>query len=108
MKPMNSSVSKYRNKPTEVDNIRFDSKREAQRYEELKILVRAGAIQGLYLQPKYPLEVNGLRICTYVADFRYTEHGQDVVEDCKGFQTREYKIKKKLMRAIYQIEIRET
>jgi hypothetical protein len=106
---MNSSVSKYRNKPTEVDGIRFASKREAGRYQELRLLERAKAIQGLQLQVRYPLKINDQLICTYIADFTYLENGcQLIVEDSKGHLTREYKIKKKMMKALYQIEIRET
>jgi hypothetical protein len=103
-------VSKYRNKPTEVDNIRFASKKEAARYQELKLCVRAGIIKDLELQVRFPLIAYGALICTYVADFRYTDtkSGKQIVEDVKGTRTREYTIKKKLMKALYQIEIRET
>src|SRR5262245_16320678 len=92
---------KYAAKPTVVDNIRFASKKEANRYSELKLLERAGAIRGLQLQVKYPLKVHGLLVCSYVADFNYDEqlHGVwfRVVEDTKGYRTREYQIKKKLL-----------
>lgn len=104
--------SKYRAKPTVVDGIRFASKKEAKRYEILVLLARAGEIADLELQPRYPLRVNGFLVTTYVADFRYRERrdGQwvKVVEDVKGFRTREYNIKRKLMRAIHDIRIRET
>lgn len=100
--------SKYRNKKTEVDGFIFDSKREATRYQDLKIMEREGLIRDLVLQKRYELEVNGIRIGAYVADFVYTEDGQSIVEDCKGIRTDLYKWKRKLMRAIYGIEIRET
>ena len=107
MKLMNLP-NKYRAIKTEVDNIRFDSKREAKRYQELRLLERAGVIKDLKLQVRFPLKVQSELICTYVADFVYQENGQQVVEDSKGHRTREYVIKKKLMRAIHEVEILET
>jgi hypothetical protein len=101
-------VSKYRNVRTEVDGITFASRREANRYGELKLLERAREIQGLTLQPAYDLVIDGTKICRYVGDFRYIERDHVIVEDSKGCKTREYKIKKKLMKAIFGIEIRET
>ena len=102
---------KYDAQKTTVDNIRFHSKKEANRYGELKMLQLAGAIRGLELQVKYPLIVHNHLICSYVADFRYDEHLNGswlrVVEDTKGYRTREYRLKKKLMLAIHGIEIRE-
>jgi len=71
-------------------------------------LERAGEIQGLELQPEFELVVNGYLICKYRGDFRYTEEGKEIIHDCKGFRTKEYKIKKKLMSALYAIDVRET
>lgn len=99
--------SKYRNEPTVVDNIRFASKREAQRYTILKLREKAGEIRGLELQPRYLLQVGGVNICTYVADFRYWIGDRLHVEDAKGVRTREYVIKKRLMLAMYGIDISE-
>lgn len=100
--------SKYRNRKTEVDGILFDSKREAARYAELKMLERAGEIRGLELQPVFPVAVNGQKICKYIADFRYTDRaGREVVEDAKGVKTDVYRLKKKLVRALFGIEIEE-
>lgn len=96
-----------------VDNILFGSMKEAKRYHELKVLQRAGYIGGLNADKKqlrWNLEVNGQLICKYEADFAYIEAGpvpQKVVEDAKGAKTPEYRIKKKLMKAIHGIEIRE-
>ena len=102
---------KYDAKPTVVDGIRFHSKKEAKRYGELKLLVLAGLIDTLELQPKFPLKVNGILITTYIGDFRYRlkEDGawRSVVEDAKGFRTREYRLKKKLLLALHGIEVRE-
>ena len=105
------SRSKYGNVPTIVDGYRFDSGSEANRYCELKQLQAAGEISGLEVDKKqlrYPLVVNGIKICTYVADYRYVERGQLIVEDRKGKRTRDYVMKRKLMKACHGIEIRET
>lgn len=99
------SYNKFRNQPTIVDEIRFASKREARRYSELKVLERAKVIKDLQLQVRFPLKVNDQLICTYVADFVYTENGQQVIEDCKGVLTDVFKIKAKLMLAINNIKI---
>jgi len=105
--------SKYAAAPTVVDGIRFASKREAQRYGELKLLEKAGAINRLRLQPKFPLTVVGETIGHYVGDFQYYDVspngslGRCVVEDVKGVATALYKWKKKHVEAQYGIQIRE-
>jgi hypothetical protein len=93
--------NKYRAVKTEVDGIMFDSKREAARYMELVLLERAGEISRLELQPKYDCVVNGKKICTYKADFRYFNANGSVVEDVKGMKTPVYRLKKKLVEALY-------
>ena len=100
-------MSKYRAIRTEVDGIMFASKKEAMRYKELKFLLQEERISDLVLQPKYPIEVCGKKICTYIADFMYNEDGKQVVEDVKGVKTSVYRIKKKLTEAIYNITIKE-
>lgn len=102
-------MAKYGNKKTVVDGITFASKKEANRYCLLKLMERGGLIRDLELQPPYRLEVNGVLVCKYVADFRYVDAqtGEAVVEDAKGFKTREYNLKKKLVKAVHGIEIRE-
>lgn len=102
-------MAKYGNKKTVVDGITFASKKEANRYCLLKVMQRGGVIDKLELQPAYRLEVNGTLVCKYVADFRYVDlqTGETLVEDAKGFKTREYNLKKKLMKAVHGIEIRE-
>ena len=101
-------MSKYHALKTEVDNIKFASRREAARYSQLKLLEASGAISNLELQPKFPIVVNGVKICTYIADFQYVETGAKVIEDSKGFRTPVYRLKKKLMQAVYDIDILET
>lgn len=119
-------MNKYRNIPCEVDGIRFDSKKEAARYYDLKLLERAGEIRDLRLQVPFELvpphgKDKGV---TYVADFVYQERPKchesldkagyaydwpQVVEDVKSPATRTdaYTIKRKLMYHIHGIRIRE-
>lgn len=101
--------NKYGAKPTIVDGIRFHSKRESERYSELKLLERAKKISDLRTQPKFPIEVNGYKICVYIADFAYWDHKElrEVVEDVKGAKTALYSIKKKLVESIYPFKITE-
>lgn len=107
-------MQKYRNKKVTIDGIVFDSKREAKRYAELKLLEKAGQIQGLELQKEYVLipsqKVNGKvaeRAVKYKADFVYTENGKTVVEDTKGVRTKDYIIKRKLLLYVHGIRIKE-
>lgn len=102
--------SKYHAKLTLVDGLQFASGMEARRYVELRTLLRTGAIRDLQLQPRYPLRVNGVNCGTYVADFYYVDAvtGLPVTEDVKGFVTATYKLKKKLVKALYGIDILET
>ncbi len=93
--------SKYKAVKTEVDGITFDSKREAARYMELVLLERAGEISHLELQPSFVCMVNGHKICTYKADFRYFSASKSIVEDVKGVKTPVYRLKKKLVEALY-------
>lgn len=106
--PVAPKRNKFNAKKTEVDGITFDSKREAHRYQDLKIAERCGVIKDLQRQVVYALRVNDMHICSYRADFQYVEDGDIIVEDCKGVRTREYQIKRALMKAIYGIDIRET
>tara|TARA_R110000787_G_scaffold160652_4_gene274237 strand:+ start:992 stop:1336 length:345 start_codon:yes stop_codon:yes gene_type:complete len=101
--------SKYNAVKTEVDGIVFDSKAEAKRYGELRLLLMADEIRQIELQPKFPCHVNGDLICTYVADFKYRDQrtGERVIEDVKGMKTPVYKLKKKLVEALYALEIVE-
>ena len=101
--------SKYNAVKTEVDGIVFDSKLEAKRYSELKMLLRSGIISDLELQKKFELRVNGVLICKYVADFYYLDQsGRQVVEDVKGVRNPVYSIKAKLMIACHGLRILET
>ena len=104
------SRAKYGNKKTVVDGIKFDSKWESQRYLYLKSLEKAGRIKNLILQPKFLIIVNGQKICAYIADFKYNKEDasgqwEHIIEDAKGVETPEFKLKKKLMKAVHNIEI---
>ena len=111
-------MGKYGNKKTVIDGIEFDSKKEATRYQELKLLQRAGKISYLSRQVKFTLipsqRVNGKvveRPVTYIADFKYwdNEEGRHVVEDVKSpaTKTKEYIIKRKLLLYRFGIRIKE-
>ncbi len=104
------SRPKYGNKKVTVQGIKFDSKWESERYLYIKSLERAGRVRNLELQVRFALEVNGQKICTYIADFRYEKENingdwETIVEDAKGVETPEFKLKKKLMKACLGIEI---
>lgn len=109
--------SKYNAKKIKIDGHTFDSKREAQRYCELKLFLRAGEIRNLVLQPRFLLQdeffdKNGVKHkkIEYVADFLYIDkNGKAIVEDVKGVLTDVYKIKKKMFLKKYdeQYEFRE-
>lgn len=100
-------MNKYRNKKVIVDEKEFDSKREGNRYKELKLLERAGEIKNLELQPRFLLQdsfkKNGrtFRKIEYVADFKYIENGKTIVEDVKGMQTDVFKLKHKIFEKVY-------
>lgn len=113
-------ANKYNAKKTDMDGITFDSKKEARRYIELKNLLSAGVISNLKLQPEFPLVVgvtpvkirsrgypNGRRV-KYVADFQYisTDTGELVVEDVKGMDTSTSRLKRALVEAIYDVQVR--
>lgn len=102
--------SKYNAVRCEEDGHRFDSLKERERYRELKSLRREKKIRALKVHWKIPIVVRGETICTYIADFAYTdlERGQHVIEDVKGVRTAVYRLKKKLVKATLGIEIVET
>ena len=113
-------MNKYRAKKETVDGIVFDSRREAKRYRELKLLERSKLVRDLELQPSFPLGFddcpiliksdgypNGRR-AVYRADFRYYDKYSDqiVVEDVKGIDTPISRLKRAIVEAQYKIEIR--
>lgn len=97
-----------------MNGIKFDSVKEARRYIDLNLLQRAGEIQDLQIQVPFILipkqkDSKGrvIREIKYIADFVYTERGRLVVEDVKGYRTKEYQLKKKMMKYFHNIEIKE-
>ena len=109
------SRNKYNARKAEVDGITFDRRKEAQRYAELKLLLRGGEIRDLRLQVKYELipKQDGERACEYIADFVYQDvrTGKTVVEDVKGCKQGAayniFAIKRKLMLWRYGIKVVE-
>ena len=107
-------MSKYHSRKITRDGMTFDSVKEYKRYQELALLERVGQVSDLQRQVKFELipsqRINGKvveRACTYVADFVYSQDGQLVVEDTKGFKTKDYIIKRKLMLHVHGIRIKE-
>lgn len=119
MSPYARKASKYSAKRTQVDGVVFASKKEARRYQELTLLMRAGEITHLVLQPRFDLWAaaplkdgwrEAVRVAAYVADFQYRDQrngGVTVIEDVKGMKTRVYGLKKKLFEACYGLVITE-
>ena len=109
-------MNKFNAKKVHTAEGDFDSKREFARWCDLKLLQRAGKISELRRQVRFqlcetPYDEDGKAIfrgVSYVADFVYVEDGKTVVEDCKGFRTDAYLIKKKWFYEKYGILIRET
>ena len=103
-------MNKYKNiKTMTSDGILHDSIKEANRWCELNLLLKANLISDLQRQVKFELipKQDGERAVYYIADFVYTENGKKVVEDVKGVRTKEYNIKKKLMLYFHGIRIKE-
>ena len=116
---------KYRNRKITRDGITFDSVKEYRRFCELSLLERAGQIADIQRQVKFVLipaqyepdtigKRGGVkrgklieRECAYIADFVYTQGGETIVEDTKGFKTKDYIIKRKLMLWVHGIRISE-
>ena len=106
-----------------ADGIRFDSEKEWRRYTELQLALKSGLIAHLKVHPRFDIVVNGEKVCTYIADFVYLVPArvgrcmfpkfeaescfEKIVEDTKGFRTKEFILKKKLMKAVHKIDVRE-
>lgn len=106
-------TNKYNNKKVTIDGIEFDSKIEARYYEHLKELEKQGVVSEFLLQKKYLLfegfDKNGKRIrpIHYIADFEvHYADGTIEVVDIKGFETPDFRIKKKLFEYRYPFELK--
>ncbi len=110
-------LPKYRNVKVEIDGIVFGSQKEANRYKKLCQAKKMGLINNLEVHPKFEFRVNGEKIGSYTSDFSYLEmsgsgidkEAELVVEDVKSqpTMTATYRRNKKLMKAVYGIEVRE-
>lgn len=110
---------KFGNTKTVVGGLSFDSKKEAARWEALRLLELAGEVSELIPQFTFPLRVGGELICNYTCDFYYKRHGLVVIEDVKAVgkkakgkrrfttKTPAYQIKKKLLKALYGLTVKE-
>ena len=105
---------KYGNRAVTLNGEKFDSHKEARRYGELVLLERAGQISNLERQVRFELIPSQYRdgrcverAAHYIADFVYMEDGKKVVEDTKGFRTKDYILKRKLMLMVHNIRIKE-
>lgn len=127
MKSKSHAHNKLNNQIVFFDNIKFHSIKEKNRYIQLKKEQEEGRIQDLQLQAKFVViptiyEEKEVRLktktvkkkvclfkeCSYYADFTYYRDGEFVVEDTKGYRTKEYAIKRKLMKYFHDITILET
>lgn len=103
--------SKYRNKSVVIDNICFASKHEAEHYQFLKIRQRAKEITSLTVHHTFTLEVQGVFITRFIADFVFLENGKRVVHDTKGASAglayEHFLVKKRLMAAVFAIDVIE-
>lgn len=95
--------NKFHAKKVIYNGITFDSQKEFIRYQELKLLEKSGIIKNLERQKKFELipKTKTERACYYKADFVYDEGNKKIVEDTKGFKTKDYIIKRKLMKWLY-------
>lgn len=104
MKPRSG---KYNAQRETVDGITFHSKREAREYRALKQFQKLGLIESLELQPKFPIVISGIKVCTVIADFRYLDKqtGEVRTIDVKGMDNAVSRLKRKLAKAVFGIEI---
>jgi len=100
-------MRKYKNEKTTINNITFDSKLEARHYSQLILLERAGEIDLLELQPRYDLIINDVKMGFYKADFRFFDlkDKKQRVVDSKGMDTALSKLKRKMVKAIYGVDV---
>ena len=104
---------KYNAQPTEVDGVRFASKKEAARWNTLKLLQAAKKISNLERQVRYSLDVEGTHICDYIADFAYYDRAKEcpIIEDVKGMRKGAayelFRLKAKLFHALFKTEVTE-
>lgn len=94
-------MNKFSARTVEIDGIKYPSKAEANRHQQLKLMERARAILALAHQPKFPLVVNGVTVGVYTPDFIYFDAGRTICEDVKGIVTEAASLRMRLFMALY-------
>jgi hypothetical protein len=97
--------NKYGAVRVQVDGHHFDSKLEAKRYAELRLMEKAGEISGLDVHPAYDVTVNGIPICKVILDFAYVLNGVLIVEDTKGKDNALSRLKRRLVEAQHGLKV---
>ena len=99
--------NKFNARKVNIDGFQFDSAAEANRYGELKLLERAGEIERLQVHPRFAIEMNGTKICVVELDFSFFDTAKEMTRyiDVKGVDTALSKLKRKLIKAAYAIEV---
>jgi hypothetical protein len=98
MEKKSGDMNKFHNKKMKVDDVTYDSTKEYERHCYLKMLEKAGEISNLRYHDKKDIIIliDDPKV-RYIPDFCYDENGEHVVEDFKGFQTKEFILKKKMI-----------
>lgn len=99
--------TKYNAKKVKLDGYTFDSKAEAKRYSELCLLRKVRAIDQFEIHPKFPIVINGVKVCTVILDFQYWDESlrTTVYEDVKGVDTPMSRLKRKLLKVVRGIDV---
>ena len=112
--PEKKSYNKYGNRKVVIDGFTFDSEKEGRYYQELGLLVKANEVSSFKIQVPMKIEVNGIRIATYILDFKVEYPNGDIEyvdvkakkKDGKFLTTSTFNLKKKLVEAIYGIKLK--
>jgi len=104
-KPVTKRRSKFGNVPVTLHGHRFASQAEGRYYLRLREREARGEIRELVCQPKYPMVIGGICIGHYIADFEYYQKGERVVVDVKGISTPVFRLKKRIIEALYDFKI---
>lgn len=98
IKTQKTKKNKYHNTQIVIDGVRYDSKKEYERHCELILLEKSGVISNLrFHDKKDTIILQDKPLITYEPDFCYEENKEFIIEDLKGFQTKEFKLKKKMI-----------
>lgn len=98
--------NKWNARKVRLDGYVFDSIVESERYQELKMMQRAGQIASLTVHPKWPIEISGIRVCFVELDFKYLDNNGDWrYEDVKGKDTAMSRLKRRMVEAAHEITV---